>query len=200
MLSSPHQLRKGRPKASTRRLKRDRAVLAVIDVQEKLAAVIHEQSEMQRKIEQLVRGCHILGVPALLTEQYPKGIGPTTETVQRAFSETYGGEPIQKICFSSADCAEFAMTLKMLGRKQVLLAGIETHVCVYQTAIDLLDEGREVHLVVDATSSRSPEDKRIAIERLQSEGVKLTSVEMALFELTTTAGTDEFKAIAKLVK
>jgi isochorismate hydrolase len=182
------------------RLHRDNALLIVIDVQEKLTAVIHEQEQLQRNIERLVRGCHILKVPAILTEQYPKGLGPTTESVQGAFDQTYGTQAVQKMCFSGYRCSEFVETIKPTNRKQILVAGIEAHVCVYQTVSDLLAEGYDVTVIADAVSSRTALNREIALRRMTQEGARWSSTEMALFELTTEAGTDEFKAISKLVK
>ena len=176
------------------RLDRNDAVLVVIDVQERLMPVIHEHVEVERNIERLVRGAHILGVPALLTEQYVKGLGPTVEPVRRAFEETSGYHPIEKDCFSAHE------SLAALDRRQVLMAGVETHVCVYQTALDFLAAGRSVWIVADAVSSRTPRNRDIALQRLVSEGAKLSSTEMALFELTVRSGTDEFRAIARLVR
>lgn len=184
----------------TRRLKRDHALLAVIDVQEKFASVIDGFEEMQSNIDRLIRGCHLLGVPAAVTEQYPQGLGETVEGLKKTIEETYATRPAQKVCFSSQGCSEFADQLERAGRKQILLAGIETHVCVWQTAIDLLDAGYEVFVVADAVSSRSPRTREIALRRLEQEGAKLTSTEMALFEMTVQAGTDEFKAISRLVR
>jgi nicotinamidase-related amidase len=184
----------------SRRLQREEAVLVVIDIQEKLTPHIDGHQELEENVDRLVRGCHVLGVPALLTEQYPKGIGPTTRSVTAAFDETYGTSPVEKSCFSSYDCREFADRLNALGRRQVLLCGIEAHVCVYQTALDLLDGGFGVWVVADAVSSRSPRNREIALRRLEQEGAKLSSVEMALFELTVESGTDEFRSISRLVK
>lgn len=172
-------------------------MLAVIDFQEKLAAAIHDREVTENNIERLIRGCHLLTLPALYTEQYPQGLGPTTARLRAAIAETYGSQAVQKMCFSGFGSPEFAQALK---RPQVLLAGIETHVCVFQTAMDVLREGFEVHLVADAVSSRTAENKRLALERMKDEGVKLTTTEMALFELTERAGTDEFRAISRLVK
>ena len=182
------------------KLKRENAILAVIDIQEKLTAVIHGREELEKNADRLIRGARVLGIPVLVTEQYPKGIGGTVSSLRAALEETSGFEPIQKMCFSSAGCDAFAQQLTAAGRRQVLLCGIEAHVCVYQTAMDLLRDGFEVHLVADAVSSRRSENKEIALRRLEREGVLLTSTEMALFELTVEAGTDEFRAISRLVK
>jgi nicotinamidase-related amidase len=183
-----------------RRLTKDNAILAVIDVQEKLAAVIHEQDVLLKNVERLIRGCRVLGLPAVVTEQYSKGIGPTTTTLRQALDETFGYEPIEKMCFSSFGCGPFAETIARSGRKQVILCGIEAHVCVYQTSLDLLDAGYEVYLVGDAVSSRTARNRDLAIQRLVAEGARLTTTEMALFEMTVESGTDMFRAISRLVK
>ncbi|MGZ5442293.1 MAG: hydrolase [Thermoanaerobaculia bacterium] len=182
------------------RLDRNDAVLVVIDVQERLMPVIHERFDVERNIERLIRGAHVLGVPAIVTEQYVKGLGPTVEPLRRALEETSGHRPIEKDCFSAHGCAPFAAQLAALDRRQVLIAGVETHVCVYQTARDLLAAGLHVWIVADAVSSRTPRNRDIALQRLVSEGAKLSSTEMALFEMLVVSGTDEFRAIAKLVK
>ncbi len=182
------------------KIDRRNTVLVVIDVQEKLMPVIDRSAEVILNIERLVRGCHILGVPAILTEQYVKGLGPTVDRVRRALEETSGYEPIEKSCFSAYGCEAFSTRLASLGRKQVLIAGVETHVCVYQTVQDLLARDVSVSVIADAVSSRTPQNREIALQRLVSDGAKLSSTEMALFELTVTAGTDQFRAISRLVK
>jgi nicotinamidase-related amidase len=182
------------------RLHRADAVLIVIDVQEKLMPVIEGHEEVARNIERLVRGCHVLDVPALLTEQYVKGLGATIPSIKRAFEETSGYEPIEKNCFSGYGCAEFVTALRLLQKKQAIVAGIETHVCVYQTVIDLLANGTEVTIVADAVGSRDASNKDLALRRMVAEGTKLSSTEMALFEMLVTAGTDEFREIARLVR
>jgi nicotinamidase-related amidase len=153
-----------------------------------------------RNIERLVRGCHILGIPALLTEQYVKGLGATVASVREAFEESGGYRPIEKNCFSAQGCDPFAAQLAALERTQVLVAGVETHVCVYQTIQDLLAAGFEVTVIADAVSSRTAENKSIALQRLTFEGAKISSTEMALFELLAVSGSEEFRAISKLVK
>ncbi|MHB0971339.1 MAG: hydrolase [Thermoanaerobaculia bacterium] len=183
-----------------RRLDRTKAALAVIDIQERLLPVIDRHDEVAKNAELLIRGAHVLQVPVLLTEQYVKGLGPTVASLKHALEESGGYEPMEKLCFSSYGCAAFETKLRELGRSQVILCGIETHVCVYQTALDLLDAGFAVWVVADAVSSRRAENRTIALERMMQEGVKLASTEMALFELTGVAGTDEFKAISRLVR
>jgi nicotinamidase-related amidase len=182
------------------RLDRHNAVLVVIDVQEKLMPVIDRADSVIRNVERLVRGCHIVGVPALLSEQYVKGLGPTVEPVRTAFEATAGYKPLEKACFSAHGCDAFAAQLAALDRRQIVVCGVETHVCVYQTVRDLLSAGLSVTIVGDAVSSRTPENKEIALRRMLADGAQLSSTEMALFELTVTSGTDEFRAISKLVK
>ncbi len=162
--------------------------------------VIDSADDVLRNVERLIRGCHILGIPVILTEQYPKGLGATVPAVRQALEESGGYKPIEKSCFSAHGCAGFEEELEALERTQVLVCGVETHVCVYQTAMDLLRDEYDVTIVADAVSSRTPQNKAIALERLATEGVKLSSTEMALFELLGASGTEEFKAVSKLVK
>jgi nicotinamidase-related amidase len=182
------------------RLDRHNAVLVVIDVQEKLMPVIDRADDVARNVDRLVRGCHVLRIPALLTEQYVRGLGATVPLVRKAFEQTTGYRAIEKSCFSAHGCEPFAAQLAALDRRQVLIAGVEAHVCVWQTVRDLLAAGSQVTVIADAVSSRSPENKEIALRRMLAEGVKLSSTEMALFELAVVSGTDEFRAISKLVK
>lgn len=182
------------------KLDRNNTVLLIIDVQEKLMPVIDGAASVIRNIDRLVRGCHILGVPAIVTEQYVKGLGQTVEAVRRAFDETSGYAPIEKSCFSAYGCEAFSARLASLGRTQILVAGVETHVCVYQTIEDLLAHDLEVSIVADAVSSRTTQNRDLALHRLGSDGAKLSSTEMALFELTVASGTDEFRAISRLVR
>lgn len=182
------------------RLERTNTLLVIIDVQERMMKAIDGARDVIHNVDRLVRGTHILGVPAIVTEQYVKGLGPTVDTVRLALEETSGYRPIEKSCFSAHGCEPFASQLAALERRQVLVAGVEAHVCIYQTCTDLLAAGYDVSVIADAVSSRTPANKAIALRRLESGGVKLSSTEMALFELTAAAGTDEFRAISKLVK
>jgi nicotinamidase-related amidase len=182
------------------KLDRKQAVLVVIDVQEKLMPVIDGAADVIRNIDRLVRGCHILGVPVILTEQYVRGLGPTVEAVRHAFEETSGYAPIEKSCFSADGCETFTARLASLGRSQVLIAGVETHVCVYQTVEDLLARDLAVSVIADAVSSRTAQNRELALRRMTSDGAKLSSTEMALFAMTVTSGTDEFRAISRLIK
>lgn len=182
------------------RLDRQNAVVLVIDVQEKLLPAIHDGKHVVRNVERLVRGAHVLGVPVLVTEQYVKGLGATVTPLREALEETGGYRPIEKSCFSAQGCAAFAAQLAALERRQVIVAGVEAHVCVYQSVLDLLGNGYEVTIVADAVSSRTAGNREIALQRLVAEGAKLSSTEMALFELTVVSGTDGFRAISRLIK
>jgi nicotinamidase-related amidase len=182
------------------KLDRNNAVLVVIDVQEGMMPVMDRAAGVEANVERLIRGCHILGVPAILTEQYSKGLGTTVASIRRAMEESGGYRPIEKSCFSAHGCAGFEAELESLERTQIVLVGVETHVCVYQTAMDLLRDEYEVTIAADAVSSRTAENKAVALQRLTAEGVKISSAEMVLFELLVNAGSDEFRAISKLVK
>ena len=182
------------------RTTRDEAILVVIDVQERLAVHVHDEKLVQSNVARLVRGSHVLGVPALLTEQYPRGIGSTTEVVRLAFEETWGFAPIQKLSFSAVGVDAFDRAIEAARRRRIVMAGIETHVCIHQTAMDLLERGFDVTIVADAVSSRTERNRDLALRRLESAGAALSSTEMILFEMCVVSGTDEFRAISKLVK
>lgn len=184
----------------TRRINRDDALLLVIDMQRKLLPHIDDHESVEQNVIRLIHGTHTLGVPVIVTEQYPQGIGHTTDGVLEALEETNSSEAIQKMTFSSCGDEKFIQKLDSGDRRQIILSGVETHVCVYQTAIDLLDRDFGVWVVGDAVSSRTARSRDIAIERLVSEGAKLTSTEMVLFELTVACGTEEFRTVSKLVK
>lgn len=156
--------------------------------------VMHERAEVERNIERLIRGMHALGTPVIVSEQYVKGLGRTVQPVRAALEEAGAYHPVEKVCFSAA------AQLDSIGRRQVLVAGVEAHVCVYQTAVDLLARGLSVTLLADAITSRSADNRNVAIQRLIADGAKLSSTEMALFELLGSAGTDEFRAISKIIK
>ena len=163
--------------------------------------VIDRNAEVAANVERLIRGCHLLdGIPILITEQYVKGLGATIAPLRKALEETAGYEPLEKMCFSAQGSGEFHAAMRMLKKKQILVAGVEAHVCVYQTVTDLLAGGYDVTIVADAMSSRTAENRELAIRRMLADGAHLSTTEMALFELTVNSGTDEFRAISKLVK
>ena len=178
------------------KLDRNRAALVVIDVQEAFRKAIPSFDGIARAAAALIRGAEAVHVPIVVTEQYPKGLG---ETVPEVADHLAGIEPIEKVCFSALDADGFPAALAD-DRDQVVLCGIETHVCVNQTAEDLLATGREVHVVRDAVSSRSAENRELGLHKMEHSGATLTSVETALFELLRRAGTPEFKEVQALVK
>ena len=178
-------------------LDRNETVLVVIDVQEKLMRVMHERDELVSNLQKLVQGIRALDVPILWLEQNPDGLGPTVPEVQQHLSDL---RPIAKLSFSCWGTAAFREALEATGRRQALLCGIESHVCVYQTTMDLLAHGYEVEVVADAVSSRSARNKEIALAKMRSAGAGVGCTEMALFELLQVAEGPAFKAILKIVK
>ncbi len=179
-------------------LSRGGTVLVVIDVQEGYRNVLFEYPRVATAVSRLVQGAVALGVPVLATEQYPKGVGHTVAEVATHFLP--GTVPIQKMTISCWAEESFQSALLRLRRHQVLIAGIEAHACVNQTAHDLLAAGFQVHVAHDATSSRRPEDYAIGWEKLLRAGVLPATVESALLELVRTAEAPEFKAIQRLIK
>lgn len=175
----------------------DNTTLIVIDVQNKLARAMHEKNMLHENLQKLIKGMQVLGIPIVLTEQNPEGLGPTIPEIANLLSNV---QPIPKLCFSCCDDKRFVQKLQALNRKQVLIAGIETHVCVYQTAIALLSLGYEVQIVADAVSSRTAGNKEIGLEKMRGEGAKLTTTETALFELLKVAEGAKFREILKIVK
>lgn len=155
------------------------------------------KDELLRKCLLLIEGLKILDVPLHLTEQYPRGLGPSLDVISTAIGPLTA---IEKATFSCCDEPEYLSTLKDSGRKTVIVCGIEAHVCVLQTVVDLQSSGYKAVVVEDCISSRNPVDKRVAIQRMRAEGAVITTCESILFELTRISGTDEFKAISRLVK
>jgi nicotinamidase-related amidase len=178
-------------------LKLDNTVLVMIDIQGKLLNAMYEKEALLENAQKLIKGLQVLGVPVLLTEQNPKGLGPTQPELMQLLTSI---QPLPKFCFSCYQDAGFKQAFSVLNRKQVLICGIEAHICVYQTALELLAQGCEVQIIADVVSSRSARNRDIALMRMQSEGAKLTTVEMVLFELLQTAESMKFKEIQKVIK
>jgi nicotinamidase-related amidase len=178
---------------AARELDRERAALVVVDVQEAFRKVVLDFEAVAARVGILIQGAQVLGVPVVATEQYPKGLGSTVDEVAEHLD---GAGPLEKTVFSAAGAEGFDLE----GRDQALVVGIEAHVCVSQTAHDLLEQGVEVHVARDAVSSRAVTDKESGLAKMESSGAVLTSAETALFELLGEAGSEEFKAIQKLVK
>jgi nicotinamidase-related amidase len=175
----------------------ENSVLVIIDIQGKLLNVMSEKEALLENAQKLIKGAQLLGVPIVVTEQNPRGLGPTQPELAQLLANV---SALPKMCFSCSQDKGFSEAFSKLKRRQVLLCGIEMHICVYETALELLSQGYEVQIVTDVVSSRSAANKAVAISRLQSEGAKLTSTEMLLFELLRTAENPNFKEISRIIK
>lgn len=179
-------------------LDREKAALVVIDVQQRLvpsmAPEVYEQT--RRNLDLLIQGAELLQVPVLATEQYPKGLGPTVPELAAAGRS----RTIEKMSFGCCGEPAFPDYLAELGRSQIVVTGMEAHVCVYQTVLGLLQGGYGVHLVRDAVCSRGRTDYRNALENARAAGAVVTTAETALFQMLRTAAAPEFKAVSKLIK
>jgi nicotinamidase-related amidase len=174
-------------------LERDRTTLLVIDVQEAFRKGVDRFDQVAHGAGVLVQAAHIMGLPVVVTEQYPQGLGATVDEVAEHLGDV---APLPKTVFSGASADGFDLD----GRDQVLVCGIETHVCVYQTVGELLADGVEAHVATDAVSSRTAENREVGLQKMVAAGAVPTSVETALFEMLGRAGTDEFKQVQGLVK
>jgi nicotinamidase-related amidase len=174
-----------------------KTILIVVDVQGKLAQLMYQRELLFENLKKLIKGIRVLEIPILRLEQNPAGLGPTTPEIAELMPDN---TPISKMSFSACATAEFMAALTAANRDQVLIAGIEAHICVYQTAMDLLKRSYAVQVITDAVSSRTPGNKEIALVKMRDAGVGMTSVEMALFELLGVAEGPAFKEIAKIVK
>ena len=178
-------------------LKIEEVVLVIVDVQGKLAQLMQEKEQLFENLRRMIQGIKALGAPIIWAEHLPTKMGPTTPEVAEVLD---GLHPIVKKTFSCCDCEEFILTLRGLKRRQALLAGIETHICVYQTVMDLTTLGYEVQVVSDAVSSRTAVNKQIGLERCKQVGAGLTGTETALFELLRVAEGAKFKEILQIIK
>ena len=175
-----------------------RTALAVIDVQESFRPHIPCFAELAARVALVAHAARLLNVPVVVTEQYPKGLGRTAPEVVAVMPE--GFEPVEKTAFSSCGAQAFVSRLEAAGARQVLLCGIEAHVCVNQTTHDLLARGYKVHLLTDCVSSRSAHDRDTGLRKMFRSGALPSSIELALFELMRDARHEQFKAIQKLIK
>jgi nicotinamidase-related amidase len=178
-------------------LKAQDAVVVIVDVQGKLATLMYQKDELFANVVKILKGVKVLGIPVLWNEQIPDKLGSTIHEIRDVLADM---TPMVKATFSCCGNDAFSQALKALHRKQVLLVGMETHICVYQTALDLKSRDYEVYLVEDAVSSRTADNKRIGIEAMREAGVWITSVEMALFEMLRVAEGRAFKQIVEIVK
>ncbi|MBU1193763.1 MAG: isochorismatase family protein [Proteobacteria bacterium] len=175
----------------------DRTVMILIDVQGKLAQIMYDRDHLFSSLQIIIQSMQILGVPVIWMEQIPKNLGNTAREISECIVDN---QPIAKSSFSCCGEPEFLKAFEKTGRTQVLLTGIEAHICVFQTAYDLIHKGCEVQVVSDCVSSRTKENKDIGIHRIVQSGGQMTCVEMAVFELLGQAGGDKFKQIIKLIK
>lgn len=180
------------------RILKENTIALVIDVQYRLFSHIYDFENLEFHMLRLINGLQALNIPIQITEQYVKGLGPTIQTIQEELDESY--RPIEKMEFSCLDNELYSQALKETGKKNVIIMGIESHVCVLQTTIDLIANGYQVIVIEDCVSSRKLTDKQTAINRMRQEGAIISSYESILFELCRVSGTDEFKAISKIVK
>lgn len=180
------------------RLAPENTLVIVVDMQERLQPFIHDDARVRRQAAALAEGARLLGVPVLVTEQYPKGLGHTVPEL-RAAVDAAGGV-LEKTAFSCGQDASIAARITASGRPNVVLAGIEAHICVLQTALDLLEAGYSVFLAEDAVGSRAPENRESGIARARRHGAEPANVEMILFELMATKEHPQFKAVQQLIK
>jgi nicotinamidase-related amidase len=178
------------------RLVAAQAALLVVDIQERLCSAMEPQAleRMLKRTGAVIEGAKALQFPTFVTEQYPKGLGPTHAQVRERLG---GRKPVEKLEFSAATEDVLAA---LEGRKQIILVGMETHICVFQTVRDLVEKGFEVWLCADAVLSRSVEDRRVGLELCKEADARVTTVESALFDMLGRAGTPEFKAISAAVR
>ena len=180
------------------KLEQPGTVLVVIDMQEAFRSAIGDFALIASRISTAVRGFQVLGCPVVVTEQYPKGLGHTAEEIGLVLDESV--QVLEKSTFSAGGVEQFTGTLRSLGARQIVLCGIETHVCVNQTAHDLLAEGFAVHLLADCVGSRFEHDKQAGLEKMWRSGVVPSSTELALFELMGDSRHEKFKEIQELIR
>ncbi len=183
------------PPRSPELMSRHDTALLVVDVQTKLLSAMAPPATLVWNIQRLIRGAQILGLSVDGTEQYPQGLGPTTEALRCLLAEVPS-----KLMFSCRECGAILQRYRDRGIFKILVVGIEAHVCVQQTVLDLLADGFRAYVAADAVASRFPTDRDFALRRMESAGATLTTTEAALFEWCEVAGTAEFKQISALVR
>ena len=176
----------------------ERTALVVVDVQESFRNAVSDFAETAARIALFAHGAQLLGVPLIVTEQYPKGLGHTAGEIRTVLPA--GFEPVEKTAFSACGAREFVSRLDETGAPQVLLCGLEAHICVNQTAHDLIARGLQVHLLTDCIAARTEQNRRIGLRKMELAGALPSSVETALFELMRDAKHEQFKAVQKLIK
>ncbi len=178
-------------------LDKNDTVLLIIDIQDKLAAVMKMKDQVVKNCLHLIELAKMQGIPVVVTEQYPKGLGRTVPEIQAAFPSY---KPIEKVAFNCCGEPSFLAEIKKLGKKKVIVTGMETHICVLQTSLGLLQEGLDVHLVRDAVCSRTKANWETGVEFMRDAGAVMTCTETVLFQLLKVAGTEDFKKISQRIK
>ena len=172
-------------------------LLILIDIQGKLASLMHDKDKLYKNLEIITKSMNILKVPIIWMEQVPDKLGPTINEISNNLPDI---TPIAKYTFSCFDNDDFKEKLKSMKRKQIILAGIETHICVFQTAFDLIKDGYDVQVIADCVSSRTKSNKKVGIQRMNQVGAVTTSCEMVLFELMKSTKAEGFREITGLIK
>lgn len=178
-------------------LKKETSALLIIDLQEKILPVIHNVEIVIENTIKLIKGFKTLNLPIYFTEQYPKGLGPTSSKI---LTELQGYNALQKMSFSCFGAEDLFTELRSKKRHQIIVSGVESHVCIQQTVLDLLANDFQVNVAADAVSSRREIDFQIALDRMRTLGAEITTTESILFELLEVCGTPEFKEISRIVK
>ncbi|NWG27278.1 MAG: hydrolase [Ignavibacteriaceae bacterium] len=178
-------------------LKPESAALLIIDIQEKILPVISNHERVVEYTLKLIKGFKVMGLPVYYTEQYPKGLGPTAKIILEELGEI---KAFNKMSFSCSGANDLFDEFKKKNLSQVVVCGIEAHVCVQQTVLDLIENGFQVNIAADAVSSRKEIDYRTALERMRQNGAEVTTTESILFELLNVCGTPQFKEVSKIVK
>lgn len=180
------------------RILKEDTLAIMIDVQDKLLPVMDNKEELVANTTKLLKGLKVIGIPLIESRQYTKGLGETVSELKEFVEE--GTPNFEKISFSCYDDKDIKNYIDEQSVKNIILFGIEAHICLQQTAIDCMAAGYQVVVITDCISSRKEEDKNIAIHRYEKEGAILATYESILFELTRQAGTDDFKSISKIIK
>lgn len=178
-------------------LSREGAAFIIVDVQEKLFPLISGKDEVLKNLRRMILFAKIIGMPIILTEQYPKGLGRTIPEIKDLLPDV---QPIEKVEFSCFGSEKFRESLREGNIKTLIIVGIETHICVMQTSIEGVSNGYRVCVISDATSSRNPEDKAVAVDRMRQNGIIIASTEMIIYELLRRAGTEEFREALKIIR
>ena len=178
-------------------LSSEKTALLIIDIQERILPVINNHERVVDNTIKLIKGFKVLGLPIFFTEQYPKGLGPTSKSIVKELGDL---KPFDKMSFSCSGAGKLFEEFASKGLSQIVVCGIESHVCVQQTVLDLIENGIQVNLAADAVSSRKEIDYKTALDRMRSHGTEVTTTESILFELLNVCGTPEFKTVSKIVK